>query len=481
MVVSAVLGYLLGLPEGAFSWSSLVALVLGGTLLTAASNALNQVIEVQQDSLMSRTSDRPLVKGTLSSAEAVIAAFLAGTIGILLLWLNFGPLTGILGFLSLFMYVALYTPMKKHSAWAVFVGAFPGAFPPMLGYVAATGHFGLGPGLLFAMQFIWQFPHFWAIAWVLNDDYKKAGYHLLPSKEGRDRSTAFLILLYSFLVIPVGMLPWVFGLTGWISMVIAILTGALMLIPAFRLYFSQDMTELAFTPLELIDRSNRTRKMLTWFIIFASVMFFAGLTSAFLVSMSGGYWVHIDMPRAFYYSTAAILASSIFAQLALASAQKNKRSMIGPLLSVTLLLGILFAFLQFRGWSEMVARGQYVSGRLVDLKGTYGEDYVISRGGQFLIQEEGQFYLPEDTRRMQPLNADIDEYKNTASSYIYALTGAHFFHLIFGLLSLVITVIMAFLGRYDQEKHAGLWSGVIYWHFLGGLWVYLLLFLTFVH
>lgn len=243
VVVSAVLGYLMGIPEGMFTWSGLIALTIGGTLLTGASNALNQVIEIHQDGLMSRTSDRPLVKGSMGTIEAVIAAFAAGLIGILMLWLNFGPLTGILGFLSLFMYVALYTPMKKHSAWAVFVGAFPGAFPPMLGYVAATGHFGLGPGLLFAMQFIWQFPHFWAIAWVLHDDYKKAGYHLLPSNMGRDRSSAFLILLYSFLVIPVGMLPWVFDLTGWVSMVIAILTGLLMLVPALKLYFSQDKAD----------------------------------------------------------------------------------------------------------------------------------------------------------------------------------------------------------------------------------------------
>ncbi len=142
------------------------------------------------------------------------------------------------GFLSLFMYVALYTPMKKHTSWAVFVGAFPGAFPPMLGYVAATGHFGLGPGLLFAMQFIWQFPHFWAIAWVLHDDYKKAGYHLLPSRKGTDRSSAFLMLLSTFLMIPVGMLPWVFDLTGGASMIVAILAGVLMLVPAFKLFFS---------------------------------------------------------------------------------------------------------------------------------------------------------------------------------------------------------------------------------------------------
>ncbi len=240
VVVSAVLGYLLGIPEGAFSWSGVLWLTIAGTLLTGASNALNQVIEVQQDSVMARTSDRPLVKGTMGVTEAVIAAFIAGGSATLMLWLVFGPLTSVLGFLSLFMYVALYTPLKKHSAWAVFVGAFPGAFPPMLGYVAATGHFGLGPGLLFAMQFMWQFPHFWAIAWVLHDDYAKAGYHLLPSKGGRDVNSAFLILLYTCLCIPAGMLPWVFGLTGSVSMIVAVIAGAFMLWPAFKLYFTRD-------------------------------------------------------------------------------------------------------------------------------------------------------------------------------------------------------------------------------------------------
>jgi protoheme IX farnesyltransferase len=243
VVVSAVLGYLMGVPEGSFSWLSIVGLVLGGTLLTGASNALNQVLEVREDALMRRTGERPLVRGTLSSNEAVVAAFIAGGTGTLMLWLLFGPLTGILGFISLFMYVALYTPLKQYSSWAVFVGAFPGAFPPMLGYVAATGQFGLGPGLLFAMQFMWQFPHFWAIAWVLDEDYRRAGFRLLPSAGGRDRSSAFLILLYTLFVIPVGMLPWVFGFTGMAAMVVAVLAGVVMLVPAWRLYQSRDVRD----------------------------------------------------------------------------------------------------------------------------------------------------------------------------------------------------------------------------------------------
>lgn len=240
VVVSAVLGYLMGMPEGGFDPLALLVLAIGGTLLTGASNALNQVLEVREDALMLRTAERPLVRGALSVAEAVWAAFIAGGLGTFLLWMAFGPLTGILGFISLFMYVALYTPLKKRSPWAVFVGAFPGAFPPMLGYVAATGHFGLGPGLLFAMQFMWQFPHFWAIAWVLDEDYARAGFRMLPSPGRTDGRSAFLILLYTLFVVPVGMLPWVFGFIGPYAMATAVLLGLVMAWPAWQLFRTHD-------------------------------------------------------------------------------------------------------------------------------------------------------------------------------------------------------------------------------------------------
>ena len=243
VVLSAVLGYLFGVEKGGFLWSELLLLALAGTLVTGASNALNQVIEVNEDGLMKRTADRPLVREALAVNEAVVVALLAGMAGIVLLWVVFGPLTAVLGFLSLFMYVALYTPLKKKGPWSVLVGAFPGAFPPMLGFVAATGQFGLGPGLCFAVQFMWQFPHFWAIAWVLHEDYQKAGYHLLPSKGGQDRYSAFLILLYTLFVIPVGALPWVFGLTGPVSAMVATAAGLLMLVPAFRLYRTLDKAD----------------------------------------------------------------------------------------------------------------------------------------------------------------------------------------------------------------------------------------------
>lgn len=243
VVMSAGLGYLMGVPRGGFDGVSLLLLLVAGTLLTGASNALNQVLEVSEDSLMERTKQRPLVRGSLSQGEAMLAALIAGGTGTFLLWVMFGPLTGILGFISLFIYVALYTPLKKRSPWAVFVGAFPGAFPPMLGYVAATGQFGLGPGLLFAMQFVWQFPHFWAIAWVLYEDYARAGFRLLPSPKGTDGRSAFIILVYTLLLIPAGMLPWAFGLTGNWSLAAAVVLGLVMLRPALLLFRSHDRAD----------------------------------------------------------------------------------------------------------------------------------------------------------------------------------------------------------------------------------------------
>ncbi|MCB9170379.1 MAG: protoheme IX farnesyltransferase [Flavobacteriales bacterium] len=240
VVFSALLGYQLGWTDGGFDPSGLLVLALAGLLVTGASNAFNQVLEVDTDALMARTADRPLVRGTMTMRTAMGLAMVAGIGGVALLWAAFGPLTAILGMLSLVIYVALYTPLKRHTPWAVLVGAFPGAFPPMLGYVAATGHFGLGPGLLFAMQFMWQFPHFWSIAWLVEEDYARAGFQLLPSREGAGRQSAFLILVYTLFVIPVGMLPWVFGLTGRWSMWVAVIAGAWMLWPALRLFRSLD-------------------------------------------------------------------------------------------------------------------------------------------------------------------------------------------------------------------------------------------------
>lgn len=241
------------------------------------------------------------------------------------------------------------------------------------------------------------------------------------------------------------------------------------------------MTEQSFTPEELRERAIRVRKQVTRFILIAIVMFFAGLTSAYVVSMSGGYWVDIKLPQPFIVSTVAIVASSVFAQLALNAAEKGRTGTIAPFLAITLVLGLVFTWSQFQGWKELVDKGNFMVGKVLDNKGVYGEDYTIRYQGIPLVLEDGRFFHPEDAARAKPLNADLDEQRNTSSSFLYTLTGAHLAHLAFGLLSLLVMVVMAVKQRYTPADNAGLWSGVMYWHFLGVLWVYLLLFLIFVH
>lgn len=221
VVLSAALGF--GIAPTPFDVWNLVLLIVGGFFITGAANGFNQIIERDADALMKRTKDRPLPTGRMKLGEAFAIASVLAISGLTLLYL-INPLSAILGFLAFFIYVALYTPLKKVSPLAVFVGAFPGAIPPMLGYVAANGHFGLEPGILFAVQFIWQFPHFWAIAWVSNDEYKKAGYYLLPTREGKTSFSAYQIFLYALFLIPVSLLPWAQGMTGeWSAIAVAIL------------------------------------------------------------------------------------------------------------------------------------------------------------------------------------------------------------------------------------------------------------------
>ena len=246
VVFSAVLGYMLAVPS--IDWTVLSILCVGGFLVTGSSNGFNQIIERDLDKLMDRTKDRPLAAGRMSVTEAFIVASLTGIVGVgMLFYLN--TLTGVLGGLALFSYVAIYTPLKRITPWAVFVGAFPGAIPPMLGWVAATGTFGLEAGILFALQFMWQFPHFWAIAWKINDDYLKAGFKLLPSPEGRDQLSAFLILLYTLFMIASSFLPILFGMAGLGAAVVIGIAGILMLVPAINLYRKNAMksaTKLMF-------------------------------------------------------------------------------------------------------------------------------------------------------------------------------------------------------------------------------------------
>lgn len=231
VVLSAIAGFFFA--GGAFS-INFVYLVLGGFLITGASNGLNQVIERDLDKKMERTADRPIPSGRMSITEALIVSIICGIIGSLLLFqLNY--FSGILGLLALVLYVFLYTPLKRITPWAVFVGAFPGAIPPMLGVVAVTGEFNLLVGIMFLVQFIWQFPHFWAIAWVLDDDYAKAGFSLLPSKGRKDKRSAFQISFYSLLLIPVSLLPWAFEFTGNWSLIIGTIVGVWFFLTAYKL------------------------------------------------------------------------------------------------------------------------------------------------------------------------------------------------------------------------------------------------------
>lgn len=235
VIFSSAIGYLVA-PHTMIDWGKICWLLLGGFLTTAGSNALNQVIEKDYDKLMSRTADRPLPTGRMSVTEALLAAGICGVGGVLVLWYNFNVLTAFISAVALLSYAFIYTPLKRISPIAVFVGAIPGALPPVIGWVAATGSISQEAIILFAIQFIWQFPHFWAIAWVCYDDYKKAGFKLLPSKEGRNKFSALQNIIYILVLIPVSIIPMSMNMTGWIPTTFVLFAGVLFLIPAIRLY-----------------------------------------------------------------------------------------------------------------------------------------------------------------------------------------------------------------------------------------------------
>ena len=203
VVFSSVAGYLLAVDQ--VETKILTGLFIGGFAMVGASNAINQLIEKDLDALMSRTKNRPLPTGRMSALVAAIIATFLTVLGVMVLY-AINVKTALFGLLSIFIYTCIYTPLKTKSPLAVFVGAFPGAIPFMLGWVAATGKFGIEPGTLFMVQFFWQFPHFWAIGWMLDDDYKKAGFKMLPSGNP-DRLTAFQIVFYTLWTIVISLLP----------------------------------------------------------------------------------------------------------------------------------------------------------------------------------------------------------------------------------------------------------------------------------
>ena len=239
VVFSSVAGYLLGAET--IDFYILFLLCVGGYCMVGASNIYNQIIERDLDALMDRTKNRPIPAGEMSVRSAFVLAVVLTCVGIAVLY-SINPITAMFGAISIFMYVSLYTPLKTRTPLSVFVGAFPGAIPFMLGWVAASGEFGIEPGTLFMIQFFWQFPHFWAIGWFLFEDYEKGGFFMLPNGK-RDRGTAIQVILYSVWTVLVSLIP-VLGITGrlYITSFSGILIGILgigLLYYAIRLYREQ--------------------------------------------------------------------------------------------------------------------------------------------------------------------------------------------------------------------------------------------------
>lgn len=241
VLFSAIAGYFLGFDsEHPFQWSVLIMLAIGGYCMVGASNAFNQLIEKDLDSLMDRTKNRPVPAGRMSATSALVIASLLTIIGITLLYM-INPKTAMFGAISIFLYTSVYTPLKTMTSLSVFVGAFPGAIPFMLGWVAATGDFGIEAGTLFLIQFFWQFPHFWAIGWFLYEDYEKAGFFMLPTGK-KDKGTALQIILYTVWLVIASLLPSL-GYTGklFISPVAA---GAVFLLGVWMLFYAVKLYKL---------------------------------------------------------------------------------------------------------------------------------------------------------------------------------------------------------------------------------------------
>lgn len=233
VVFSSVIGFTLASDK--IIWSKLILFSIAAFATTAAANIINQIIERNLDKLMTRTENRPLPSGRLSVKEAAVFGWIMAAIAMYILFYEFNYKAGLLALLSMLLYGFVYTPLKRVGVIAVAVGALPGAFPPMIGWVAAVNHFGLEPGILFAIQFFWQFPHFWAIAWVLNDDYTKAGFRLLPSSGGQNLYSAIQIMIYTLFLLPLCWVPFYLGMTGINSAVIAMVFGVLFLAQTFHL------------------------------------------------------------------------------------------------------------------------------------------------------------------------------------------------------------------------------------------------------
>ncbi|MCO6494898.1 MAG: heme o synthase [Bacteroidetes bacterium] len=239
VAITACIGYIVGVykdPYLEFNIASLILLLIGGFLLSAASNALNQVMEKDSDKLMTRTQSRPLVTNIISVNEAVVFAFISAIVSIFILGITFNATVAFLGLGSLVIYAFVYTPLKKISPICAFVGALPGAAPPMLGFIGATGEITFIAMVIFAIQFFWQFVHFWSLAWLLHEDYLKAGYFMLPSRQGKSKHSAFQIWWYSLLMTITSAIPFIIGYSGVLYLIVAMICGAIVLWYSLQLY-----------------------------------------------------------------------------------------------------------------------------------------------------------------------------------------------------------------------------------------------------
>ena len=236
VVFSSVICYLLAPKVVEFDWIMILLLFVGGMLVTGSANTINQVVERETDAIMKRTASRPVASGRMSVEEGWAFAVITGLVGVFILGYYFNWLSAGLAAFSLFLYAFVYTPLKRVNAIAVLVGAFPGALPCLIGWAAGEDELSAGGWVLFAIQFLWQFPHFWAIAWVAHNDYSSAGFKLLPSDKGPTKWTALQTVIYALLLLPVCAVPYLMGMTGSLSLIIVSLTNIFLLIQCIRLY-----------------------------------------------------------------------------------------------------------------------------------------------------------------------------------------------------------------------------------------------------
>ena len=235
VVFSALISYLLAPKVKEYDWMSLLIFFVGGMLVTGSANAINQIVEKDTDALMKRTANRPIASGRMSVEEGWAFAVIAGVGGVLMLW-HFNFLAAALSAFSLFLYAFIYTPLKKVHSISVLVGAIPGSLPCLIGWAAGNDDLSAGGWALFAIQFFWQFPHFWAIAWIAHKDYTAAGFKMMPSNEGPTKYSAIQAVIYSLLLLPVGVLPYFAGISGWVSLLVVLLANLFMIGTCVRLY-----------------------------------------------------------------------------------------------------------------------------------------------------------------------------------------------------------------------------------------------------